>query len=84
MTLMRKWPPFLVTRVFDPFLFQASQTRSLLAPTKSICIAVQRVAVSEDPTRETFLSSSMVAFCGLGMSKGPAMHLNMAHCDVKA
>jgi len=25
----------------------------------------------------------MVAFCGLGMSKGRAMHLNMAHCYVK-
>ncbi len=61
----------------------ALQTRSLLAPAKSIWIAVQRVAVSLDPTRETCLSSSMVAFSGLAMSKGRAMYLTMAHCSVK-
>jgi hypothetical protein len=60
------------------------QTRSRLAPAKSICIAVQRVAVSLDPTRETCLSSSIVAFSGLGTSKGRAMDLNMAHRSVKA
>jgi hypothetical protein len=61
----------------------ALQTRSRLAPAKSICIAVQRVAVSLDPTRETCLSCSIVAFSGLGTSKGRAMDLNMAHRSVK-
>jgi len=61
----------------------ALQTRTLWAPAKSICIAVQRAAVSLDPTRETCLSSSIVAFSGLGVSKARAVYLNMAHCSVK-
>ena len=62
---------------------RALQTRSLSAPAKSIWMAVQRVAVSLDPTRETSLSSSIVAFSGFGMSNGRAMYLTMAHCSVK-
>jgi hypothetical protein len=36
-----------------------------------------------DRTRETSLSSSIVAFSGFGMSNGRAMYLTMAHCSVK-
>ncbi len=61
----------------------ALQTRSLLAPAKSIWIAVQRVAVSLEPIRETCLSSSMVAFSGLAINKGRAMFPTMAHCSIK-
>ena len=46
-------------------------------------MALQRVAVSLEPTRETCLSSSMVAFSRWAMSKGRAINLNMAHRSVK-
>ena len=42
-------------------------------------MAVHRMAVSVDPTRETCLSSSMVAFSELGMSKARAIERRMAH-----
>jgi hypothetical protein len=38
-----------------------------------IWMALQRVAVSLEPTRETCLSSSIVAFSGLAMSKTRAI-----------
>jgi hypothetical protein len=49
------------------------QTSCLSAPANSIWIAAQRVAVSIEPSRQTCLSSSMVAFCRWAMSKDRAI-----------
>lgn len=46
-------------------------------------MALQRMAVSVDPIRETSLSSLMVAFSELGMSKARAIERRMAHCYKK-
>jgi hypothetical protein len=62
---------------------RASQTSSRLAPAKSIWIAVQRVAVSLEPIRESCLSSSIEAFSGSGMSKARAIDQTMAQRSAK-